>query len=58
MRGRKRIICLMAFLVVFVLGSETFASVQNSFRSQYKNDTWNVVFTDIQENMKTRRILR
>lgn len=55
MRGRKRIICLMAFLVVFVLGSETFASVQNSFRSQYKNDTWNVVFTDIQEKYEDKK---
>lgn len=54
MKKQSRIY-LMIFIMLISISSSSFAAIQKSLRSQYKNDTWNVVFMDLQDKYEDKK---
>ena len=46
---------LMIFIMLVSISNSSFAAIQKSLRSQYKNDTWNVVFMDVQDKYEDKK---
>ena len=54
MKKRSKIY-LMIFTMLISISSPSFAAVQKSLRSQYKSDTWKVVFMDVQDKYEDKK---